>query len=134
VSPASVFSHTIGISTSADTRASSAPSSGISFQRQQVKRANTESLLTASFKTVSPLKAAMSPGMPAADKLGGKPWSLENLPSPFDSDSENEDEAVVEKGAGWNAKGGGPARKGTARGEIPVDDVEKKGKSGPGQN
>jgi hypothetical protein len=140
VSPASVFSHTIGISTSADTSASSAPSSGISFQRQQVKRANTESLLTASFKTISPLKAAMSPGMPAADKLGGKPWSLENLPSPFDSDSENEDEneneneAVVEKGAGWNAKGGGPARKGTARGEIPVDDVEKKGKSGPGQN
>jgi hypothetical protein len=120
VSPASVFSHTIGISTSADTSASSAPSSGVRFQRQQVKRANTESLLTASFKTISPLKAAMSPGMPAAGKLGGKPWSLENLPSPFDSDSENEDEneneAVIEKGAGWNAKGGGPARKGNSAG------------------
>jgi hypothetical protein len=136
VSPASVFSHTVGISTSASTDASSVPSSGIRFQRQQVKRANTESLLTASFKT-SPLKAAMSPGMPAAGNLGGKLWSTENLPSPFDSDSENEDGggdgAVADKGAAWNAKGGGPARKGRARGEVRLD-VENKGKAIHGQN
>ena len=140
VSPASIFSHTLGISTSADTSASSAPSSGIRFQRQQVKRANTESLLTASFR-VSPLEAAMSGEMPAADKPGDKLWSTANLPSPFDSDSESverdgdgdgdADEATGKKGAGWNAKGGGPARKGAARGEKRLG-VENKGRSSHG--
>ena len=61
----------------------------ITFHKQQPKRVSTESQLTSSFKSVP----TIGPKGPAtmAERLGLEGMTCEELPSAFDSDSEDEE-------------------------------------------